>query len=369
MPHQRPKRQERAANKLHGRERPGSTRTSYACGACKQRKTKVRIFPSPSNLCPLPGPCIACESRNSRCHFSPKLDSRRKDSFKHSLVHELQRFFLLALLRMLKHADNTDLATLLELIRDPDRPEKLARFLTQRFSHLKDQGLVPLFDFDEAQALTFIVQSLFDPVASPSSSNVVIEKSNSRHDQPQISEERPVSIEYQSGSNSVSSLATRSSGSQNWSNGPPTPASNSFEWYYSGPSGFDWGHHAVNPPIPGFINEHSHNNQSSLTSEGIQYIYHIQNSQGYQGSETHRSLPTRDRPTALRSRDMREQFEEMIQKIESRSQSQPPPPPPPPPPLKPEFFWNNMPSIVHHNGPAMPEPLFDYARYYERAGI
>ena len=55
------------------------------------------------------------------------------------------------------------LMKVLDLIRNPEAPEELAKALAQNFARLQRKGVLPPFDFDEKDVLTLMLQLLLNP--------------------------------------------------------------------------------------------------------------------------------------------------------------------------------------------------------------
>lgn len=161
----------RSRNSSTSRPRPRGVRTNIACKACQKRKTKVSAIhvtsPSPavSDKIPQcsggPAPCELCTKFATHCHFNPKLDTRRKVSYKSSEKHDIRGYILESTLQVLKRGKADCVEGLLRTIRSDAPIEDIARSFQQNFKLLQNRGIIPPFKIDESDIISLALQGLF----------------------------------------------------------------------------------------------------------------------------------------------------------------------------------------------------------------
>lgn len=154
-----------------GRPRPRGVRTNIACKACQKRKTKVSTLQN--YICPTtvsdetlqcsggPAPCELCQKFATHCHFNPKLDTRRKVSYKSSEKHDIRGYILESTLQVLKRGKAESVESLLRTIRSDAPIEDIARSFQQNFKLLQQRGIIPPFKIDESDIISLALQGLF----------------------------------------------------------------------------------------------------------------------------------------------------------------------------------------------------------------
>jgi hypothetical protein len=88
---------------------------------------------------------------------------------------------LTALLQTIKHSREDDLQRLTGLIRGPSRPDAVAACLREHFTALQSKGIIPLYDIDDTDVISFGLQGLCGHRkgrARPKSPNVAQHESN-----------------------------------------------------------------------------------------------------------------------------------------------------------------------------------------------
>lgn len=142
----------RSRNLSGNRPRPRGVRTNIACKACQKRKTKCSGGPAP---------CVLCTKFATHCHFNPKLDTRRKVSYKSSEKHDIRGYILESTLQVLKRGNAEGVESLLRIIRSDASIEDIARSFQQNFKMLQNRGVIPPFKIDESDIISLALQGLF----------------------------------------------------------------------------------------------------------------------------------------------------------------------------------------------------------------
>lgn len=161
----------RSRNPSTSRPRPRGVRTNIACKACQKRKTKVSTPHIPSRSLAAsdevlqcsggPSPCELCTKFATHCHFNPKLDTRRKVSYKSSEKHDIRGYILESTLQVLKRGKADCVEDLLRIIRSDAPIEDIARSFQQNFKLLQNRGIIPPFKIDESDIISLALQGLF----------------------------------------------------------------------------------------------------------------------------------------------------------------------------------------------------------------
>ena len=121
-----------------------------------------------------PSPCTACRKIGAHCHFNLKLDARRRNAYKPSVVHQHQQEILNGILLVLRHDESKDVEELLRLIRVRNRPEEVVQCLRKAFERLQERRILNTPNFEEVDILSLGLQPLFSHLGE-TSSNIPVE--------------------------------------------------------------------------------------------------------------------------------------------------------------------------------------------------
>lgn len=108
-----------------------------------------------------PAPCELCTKFATHCHFNPKLDTRRKASYKSSEKHDIRRYILESILQVLRHGTAEEVENLVGTMRTDTAIEEVARCFQHNFSLLQNKGVIPPFKIDESDIISLALQGVF----------------------------------------------------------------------------------------------------------------------------------------------------------------------------------------------------------------
>lgn len=216
-----------------------------------------------------PSPCELCQKFATHCHFNPKLDTRRKVSYKSSEKHDIRGYILESTLQVLKRGKTECVESLLRTIRSDASIEDIAASFQQNFKILQSRGIIPHFKIDESDIISLALQGLFPyrvgcvqgdldsdtepvhvPHSSPSQPNPhycdypsddYISRSGQKVQHFQDAIRKSPMNGRTVGSNAIPNgsfnSTAYSSFSDDFSDFPPTPLSQSPQFYYDGVHG------------------------------------------------------------------------------------------------------------------------------------
>lgn len=211
-----------------------------------------------------------CQKFATHCHFNPKLDTRRKVSYKSSEKHDIRGYILESTLQVLKRGKTECVESLLRIIRSDAPIEDIARSFQQNFKLLQNKGVIPPFKIDESDIISLALQGLFPYRVGCVQGDLDSDEETIHVPHSSPSQQNPQYCDYQSdpyamrsaqkvqrfqdtirrspmsdvrtvNSNAIPTgsfnSTTYSSFSDDFSDFPPTPMSQSPQFYYDGVHG------------------------------------------------------------------------------------------------------------------------------------